>query len=189
MASLLRPWTSWAIAAAYAVAVALGFGPIANLPVVLLGLAFLWVSLRVGNRIVRRRVTWILQTSLFFLAMFSAIFALLSWLQSAGVGLEARVGVYLALCVPLGIGGCASLAMAVFGAGAVNPTLVLRSTVVYGAAISLLLFALNVITSVLVDSATKAFGLSDRFVAATLGALAGVLLQPFAKAIRNVLER
>ncbi len=186
---LLWPWTTWMIAGAYALAVALSLGLVADVPVVLLGLAFLRVSLRVGNRIVRRRVTWIIQTSLFFLAMFLAIYALLSWLESAGVKLETRAWVYVGLCVPLGIGGCASLAMAVFSAGAVNPSLVLRATVVYGAAISLLLFALNVITSVLVDSATNAFGLSDRLVAATFGALAGALLEPFARMLRRFLER
>ena len=189
LAWMLRPWVSWAVAGAYALANFWTRSVLADIPVVLLGLAFLRVYLRVGNKVVRRRVMWIVQTSFFFLAMFFAIYALLSLLQSAGAGAEARSWLYVVLCVPLGIGGCASLAMAVFGAGAVNPTLVLRSTVVYGATIGLLLFVLNVIASVAVDSATNAFGLNDRLVAATLGALAGLLLEPLAKVLRALLER
>lgn len=189
LAYLLKPWTSWALAGVYMLANVGALGGFAQIPIVLLGLAFLRVSMQVGNRILRRRVTWIVQTTLFFLAMFLVSFALQSLLRSAGVGVEVRSWIYVAYCVPLGLGGCSCLALAVFGAGAINPSLVLRSTVIYGAAISVLLFALNVIVSVLVDSATHAFGLSDRFVAATLGALAGLLLEPLARTLRSFANR
>jgi hypothetical protein len=189
LAYLLRPWVTWAIAAVYAIANFLVPGAFGQVPLILLGLAFVRVFLRVGNSIVRRRVTWIAQTTLFFLAMFFVSSILQSLLRSAGVGLEARAWVYVAYCVPLGVGGVVSIAMTVFGAGAVNPSLVVKSTVVYGTTISLLLFALNVISSLLVDSVTHAFGLNDRLVAATLGALAGLLLEPLAKVLRRLLER
>jgi hypothetical protein len=192
LAALLRPWASWAVTGLWMMTSILGspiVGALANVALILLGALFWRVHARVGNTTVRRRVTWILQTVLVFAMMYLVVSMLMTLLRAAGVGEEARSWVFIAYSVLLAIGGCGSMAMAVFGAGAFNPSLVVRGTVVYGASISLLLFALNVITSIAIDSATDAFGLSDRVVAATLGALAGLLLEPVARTLRHLLER
>ena len=192
LARLLNPWAPWALAGLWLVFSLVPnnlLGTLANVVHILLGGAFLRIHVRVGNAAVRSRVTWVLQAVLFFAMAYIVASTLMMLLRAAGLGLEARSWVFVAYSVFLAIGGCGSMAMAVFGAGAFNPSFVVRSTVVYGAAIGLLLFTLNVITSVLVDTAADAFGLSDRLVAATLGAIAGLLLEPLARALRRLLER
>jgi len=191
LAAVLRPWAAWAIVLLWLITTVLAerILQVATASVILLGAAFWRVHVRVGNSAVRSRVTWILQSVLVFAMMYIVSSALMALLKAGGVGIEARSWVFIVYSIVLAIGGCGSMAMAVFGAGAFNPSLAVRSTVVYGAAISLLLFALNVIASVLVDTAADAFGLSDRLVAATLGAIAGLLLEPVAKGLRRLLER
>ena len=192
LANLLTPWAPWAVAGLWlAVSVVSNsfVGTLANVVHILLGGAFLRIQIRVGNATVRRRVTWVLQAVLFFAMAYLVVSILMMLLRAAGVGPEARSWVFVAYSILLAIGGCGSMAMAVFGAGAFNPSLVVKSTVVYGAAISLLLFALNVTTSALVDGAADVLGLNDRLVAATLGAIAGLLLEPVARSLRRLVER
>lgn len=192
LAALLRSWASWALVAAWLALSLLPspwFTTVGAFLIVLLGAAYWRVHARVGNVTVRNRVTWLLQTAIAFAVLFIMISALMALLRAAGVSDDARAYVFIAYRVMLAIAGCGSLAMAVFSAGAFNPSFVVRGTVVYGAAVSLLLFALNIITSIAIDSATEAFGLSDRFVAATLGAIAGLLLEPVARTLRHLLER
>ena len=160
-----------------------------NLVVILVGGAYWYVRFRIGTLVERRRVTWLLQMVLVFAVLLVVAQSLSAYVSSAGGGENARAAIVVGNNLLAAIGGAGSLAMAVFRAGAVNPGLVVRTTVVYGATISVLLFALNVIVSVLVDRAADVLGLSDRVVAATLGALAGLAIEPLARRMRLLLVR
>lgn len=192
LASLLRPWAIWAVAAVWLLTTFIpGFldDAIGSVVIVALGAAFWRVHARTDNRTVRNRVTWLLQTAIAFAVLFLLISALMPLLRAAGVSQDARAYVFTFYRILLAIAGCGSLAMAAFSAGAFNPSFVVRSTVVYGVALSALLIALNITTSVIVDSAVEALGLSDRFVSAALGAAAGLLLEPLARFLRRLIER
>jgi hypothetical protein len=192
LAAGLRLWAPWVIAFVWVVGTIVAPPTIvkaSSLIVILIGAAYYYVRFRIGTNIDRSRVTWLLQMVLVFAVLYVVALSLRASLESAGAGENAGALVRIGYNVLAAIGGVGCLAMAVFSAGAFNPSLVVRSTVIYGAAFSLLLFALNVITSALVDAATDAFGLSDRFVAATLGAIAGLLLEPLAKGLRRLLTR
>ncbi len=192
LARLLVPWAMWAVAGAWTVAAVLlpwQLAALANVAVMALGAANWWFQVRSGSRAVRNRVGWLLHMVVAFAATYVVTLALLLLLESAGVGPASRPYLAIGYSMVLAIAGAGSLAMAVFGAGAFNPALVMRSTVIYGAAISLLLFALNVITGALVDVAAGALGIGDRLVAATLGAIAGLLLEPVARSLRRLSDR
>lgn len=192
LAVLLRPWAAWAVALGWLLGTLVtppSVWAATGLIIMLIGTANYYIRFRVGTEIDRRRVMWLLQLALTFAVLRIVQIALQAFLGMADAGENARAAISIGYNVLSAIAGVGCLGMAVFGAGAFNPSLVVRSTVVYGAAISLLLFALNVITSFLVDSAVDAFGLDDRIVAATLGALAGLLVEPIARALRRLLER
>lgn len=192
LAGLLRPWACWVIVGVWLATGPLTLRWITNaglVVVVLLGAAYWRIHLRAGSLKVRHRVIWLLQTAIVFAMLHAVMISLMALLRAGGVGPDEQAYVFVAYRILQAVGVCGSLAMAVFGAGAFNPSFVVRSTVVYGAAISLLLFAINVISSVAVDAAVGVLGLNDRFVAATLGAIAGLLLEPLAKFLRQVLER
>jgi hypothetical protein len=191
LASLLRPWAAWAIAVVW---FALTFVPIAavgtfaSIAVILLGAAYWYAHYRVGTPKARRRVMWVLQTASVFAMLYLIALAVNQLLDSSGAQ-ALRPYVAIGYNLVAAVAACGSLMMAVFGAGAVNPSLVVRTTVAYGAAITMLLSLLNVIVSVLVDSAVGALGLSDRLISAIFGALAGLMLEPVANWLRFLLER
>jgi hypothetical protein len=192
LAGLLRPWACWALVGAWLLPGRLSLKWMTNaglVIMVLLGAAYWRIHLRVGSAPVRNRVTWLLQTAIVFAMLHAVLISLMALLRGAGASQDEQAYVLVGYRILQAIGVCGSLGMAVFGAGAFNPSLVLRSTVVYGAAISLLLFVLNVISSVVVDIAVGALGLNDRLIAATLGAIAGLLLEPLARYFRRTLER
>jgi prepilin signal peptidase PulO-like enzyme (type II secretory pathway) len=93
---------------------------------------------------------------------------------------------YSAAATVFGI-GC--VAMAVFAAGAFNSALVVRATVAWAAAVTVLLFVINVLASALVDKTADALGISDRLLAAVLGTLAGLALNPLASRLREWAQR
>ena len=192
LAALLRPWAIWVLVGAWVCAMLLApdfATSVGSVVIVLLGAAYWRMHLWVGNATIRHRVTWLLQSALAFARLSLVISALMPLMRAAGANHEVGAYVLAFYRLLLAIAGCGSLAMAVFSAGAFNPSFVVRSTLAYGAAISLLLFALNIITSALVDIAVGALGLSDRLVAAALGTVAGLLLEPVAKILRRLLER
>lgn len=192
LVALLRSWAPWVLVGAWLATGQLPLKPVTQaglVVVVLLGAASWRVHLRVGRARVRHRVTWLLQTAIAYAVLSAVFIPLTALLRAGGADQDTQAYVFIAYRILQAIAVCGSLAMAVFGAGAFNPSFVVRSTVVYGAAISLLLFALNVISSVAVDTAVDALGLNDRLVAATLGAIAGLLLEPLARFFRRILER
>lgn len=185
----LRPWVPWLWSAAAAATVG---SPYLALPgqlcVVLLGAAYLHVRLRIGDDQERRQVSWFLQAALLaaILGVVGTAFsAILDSTDSEAV--RPFVAISFNYLSSVAIVGC--IYMAVFRAGAVNPDLIIRGTLVYGAAASLLLFAINVVLSVAVDSVVEIAGVSDRFLAGALGGLAGLAFEPLSRRLKALLDR
>jgi hypothetical protein len=188
MAWLLRPWAAWAAAGLWLAAALNPVTAVATTPpFIALGAAYWYIHFRIGTAKTRRQVTWFLQTAVIFVVLNLIALGLSQLLDAADAG-EARAYVAIVYYATASVACCGSVAMGVFGAGAVNPGLVVRATLIYGAATTLLLFVLNVIVSVAVDWAADALGVSDRVAAAALGSLAGLLLEPFAAALRKLLR-
>lgn len=185
LAALLVPWAAWVIGGIWALGIT---NPITELPVravhLLLGAAYWYVHYRVGTAKARRRIVWFMQLALVAVLMNVLTFTLNMLFASAGMS-EARSWLMIAHNAVLGLACSACIGMAVFAAGAVNPSLIVRATVIYGLAAALLLFLLNVILSETVEDAATALGISDRLAAAALGSIAGLALDNVVQLLRR----
>jgi hypothetical protein len=80
-------------------------------------------------------------------------------------------------------------AAAVFYAGAISPALIVRKTLVYGAAIALLLFLFAVVEIYVAHSIIHALHVDDRLGSAVLGAIFGLAFHPLKQRIEHFLKR
>lgn len=181
-------WIVWPAVLILAVAAAppaldLSMGPL----VVLLGAAYWYVHFRVGDDLERRQIVWFLQTALAFVVV-----AVLAAAANALLAAHELKPVRPLVAIVFNVGAAAViltfLFLAIFRAGAVNPDLIVRRTLVYAGAAALLLGVLNVIQSVLVDTAVDAFGIDDRLVAAVLGTAAGLAFEPLTRRLKRFFD-
>lgn len=192
LAKLLRPWITWVmVVSVSALAFFAPFGSavaVTRIALILVGVAYFHISFSSGDVIVRRKVLW------FLLAVLSVVI-----LSVISVGFRTTIGPSMGVetrsFVSLGINGASKLIMlacfstAVFYAGAISPTLVLRKTFVYGAAIALLLFTFSVLQDLTIDVLVEGFGVSGRFLDAILGTTLGLAFYPITKRVESLLAR
>ena len=79
--------------------------------------------------------------------------------------------------------------MAVFYAGAISPTFVLRKTFVYGATIAVFLFVFSVLQELIISSLVDNLGVSDGLVGAIFAALFGLAFYPVTRRIERLVRR
>jgi hypothetical protein len=192
LAVLLKPMALWPIVIALTpVATFFNgtlYGSAARLVILGLGATYFYKSYRTGDADVRRKVLW-------FLAMVIAAAALTIVAQAVrfvlGTGapetLRLVVGVSLFSLNSLAIIGC--LSAAVFYAGAMSPSLVIRKTVVYGATTALLLFVFATVEVFLHHQIVHLLDVTDTFASSLLGGAFGLTFHPVKHYFEHLLKR
>jgi hypothetical protein len=183
IAVLLRPASSWILGVMWATLAAAVQNAIPSLLVVVIGWIFYFIQWRIGSKIARRRLAWIMQAVL----VFGILFVVNALMDAAAVAHSHEFHWWKAIVQNLlaGFFGTGCLAMAVFAAGAFNSALIVRATVASAVVVAAVLFVINVLTTAFVDQLSEWMGLSDRLLVATLGTTAGLALTPFANWFRE----
>lgn len=186
----LSPWRVWASMLLLTQITWLGgdaLDAVISLLVVLLGAAYWHAQWAAGDDEQRRKVLWILQTALSF-----ALLSLIAMVLSALLTLEGARHLRAYVAIPFNftaaavVVGC--MAMAIFHAGAVSPELIIRRTLIYGLAVAIVMFVLEMGLHFLVDVTEEYFEISGKLVAAAFGALAGLAFEPVAHRIRKTID-
>jgi hypothetical protein len=192
LALLLRSWITWV----FVVSVTLlaffapfsGFFAAARIFLILVGIAYFHISFASGNPDVRRKVLWFL-VGVLAVALLSVVDLGVKVTIGTSFSSEIREFVSLGLDVTSTLVILACLSTALFYAGAVSPTLVLRKTVVYGAIVTVFLFAFSVFQDLVIDSLVEGLGVSDRFMGAIMATLFGLAFYPVARRAEKLLRR
>jgi hypothetical protein len=179
---LLHPVAGWTIGALWAGASVFVHSVLPSLMVITIGCFFFFVQWRIGSKMARRRVAWLMQAVLVFAILMGAQLTVDSFGPHSR---QFQLWNQIAFNAAADIFGVGCLAMAVFAAGTFNSALVVRATVAWAAAVAVLLFVINVLASALVDKLADAIGIGDRLLAATFGTIAGLALNPLASRLRN----
>ena len=159
-------------------------GEAIRLVIVLIGVLYFYVLYRSGDVETRRKVLWFFEAALatFVIGLLAeGVRAVLHDTGSPNLRVVLSVFIHSANCLALVI----FISAAVFYAGAISPTLVIRKTVIYGVTTALLLFTYATVEAFLVNLFVDVTGISDRFASALLGTLFGLAFHP----IKNRLER
>jgi hypothetical protein len=192
LAALLKPVVLWPIVIALGLVATFfegtPYGIAARLVILVLGTIFFYKSYRTGDADVRRKVLW-------FLAMVivEAAFTIVTQVVRLVLGSDAPetlrlvVGVSLFSLNSLAIVGC--LFAAVFYAGAISPSLVIRKTVVYGATTALLLFVFATVEVFLHHQIVHFLHVTDTFASSLLGGVFGLTFHPVKHYFEHLLKR
>jgi hypothetical protein len=159
-----------------------------RLMIVALGVIYFYVSYRSGNAESRRKVLWFLANAACAL-MFSLVgIAVRTVLGSSGSALL-RTVISVTLNSASHAAAIACVAAAVFYAGAISPTLVIRKTVVYGVSVALFLFAFASVEAFVAEHLVSALHVTDHFASAVIGGIFGLAFHPLRRRIEMVLEK
>jgi hypothetical protein len=180
LALLLRPAVLWPAAIVLSLAATLDqtiVATVARLAIIGLGLTYFYKSYRSGDIDVRRKVLW-------FLAMViaAAVLTLVSVAIKLALGdapperLRLVVGVTLVSLNELSILVCISAA--VFYAGAISPSLVIRKTVVYGLTSALLLFVFATVEVFIHHQLVHFLHVTDTLASSLIGGGFGLTFHP-----------
>jgi hypothetical protein len=159
-------------------------GEAIRLVIVLVGVLYFYVLYRSGDLETRRKVLWFFEAALatFVIGLLAeGVRAVLHDTGSPNLRVVLSVFIHSANYLAEVI----FISAAVFYAGAISPTLVIRKTVIYGVTTALLLFTYATVEAFLVNLFVDVTGISDRFASALLGTLFGLAFHP----IKNRLER
>jgi hypothetical protein len=189
---LLRPWAVWAVSA---IVIALSFvsgdedtGGIANIAVLLLGILFFYITFRSGNAQARAKVLWFMEAAVALLALIVILLGVRAVLGDTPAP-TLRASLSLVLTSLNGIVLTTCFAAAVFYAGAIDPALVVRRTLVIGTTVTVLLFAFAAIEHYLVHLLVHGIGVTDSIATAILGALFGYAFHPLKHRLEHFLKR
>lgn len=154
-----------------------------NLAVIGFGALGAWINYRTSDAAGRRRIVWILQAA--FLALAIAVLHASAEILGAAVGFElpASSQTWAGLLSRFGMIAC--FVLAIFWAGAIDPRLVLRKTVVYSASISILVFLFAVVENVVSGYLADRLGLRNDLVAAVAGAAVGLSFHPLREGLNR----
>jgi hypothetical protein len=153
-----------------------------------LGIVYFYKSYRSGDADVRRKVMWFLA-----MAIAAAVLTIITWTAKAALGDDApetvrlAVGVSLFALNMLAITLC--FAAAVFYAGAISPSLVIRKTVVYGLTTSLLLFVFATGEVFLHHQLVHWLHVTDTFASSLIGGVFGLTFHPVKHYFEHLLAR
>lgn len=189
---LLRPAVLWAVTIALSLTATLSSGTLlataARLCIIGLGITFFYKSYRTGDADTRRKVLWFLA-----MAIGAAVLTVVTAAAKLAMGenppeaLRLVVGVSLFALSSVVIFGC--VAAAVFYAGAITPTLVIRKTVVYGLTTSLLLFVFATVEVFLHHELVHLLHVTDTFASSMIGGAFGLTFHPVKHYFEHLLER
>jgi len=156
--------------------------------IVLMALIYFYIMYQTGNVETRRKVLWFFELTLALLVMNllrRGILAVLPYHSSETVRVIISA-VYYAAFASVQV---FCLCMAVFYAGAVSPTLVIRKTFVYGATAALLLFTYATFEAFVVNVLVDKLGVNDRFASALLGTVLALTFHPIKNRMEHALRR
>jgi hypothetical protein len=180
LATLLRPAALWPVVIVLSLLATFfdaTVAAVARLAIIGLGIAYFYKSYRSGDADVRRKVLWFLA-----MAIAAAVLTIVSWTAKLVLGdgapetLRLVVGVSLFSLNALAITVC--FAAAVFYAGAISPSLVIRKTVVYGLTTALLLFVFATVEVFLHHQIVHFLHVKDTFASSLIGGVFGLTFHP-----------
>ena len=160
-----------------------------RLTIVTLGIAYFYVSYRSDNDESRRKVLWFLAAAVCALAFDLIGIAVESVLKSAGGSAHLGAIISLTLDSAYRVALVACIAAAVFYAGAISPTLVIRKTLVYGVSVALFLFAFASVEAFVAEHLVDALHVTDHFASALIGGTFGLTFHPVKRWVERLLER
>ena len=163
-------------------------GEAIRLVIVLIGVLYFYVLYRSGDLETRRKVLWFFEAALatFVIGLLAeGVRAVLHDTGSPNLRVVLSVFIHSANCLAEVI----FISAAVFYAGAISPTLVIRKTVIYGVTTALLLFTYATVEAFLVNLFVDVTGISDRFASALLGTLFGLAFHPIKNRLDHALRR
>jgi hypothetical protein len=192
VSALLRPAWTWAYAAlltAIAVAPPLpSLQEAARLAVILSGVVFFYIRVRSDDRAAARRVLWFFAAALLALLLGMLRLGFVAALAPSMTA-NGRIFTWLLLYISEQLILVGGIVGAVFYAGAINPALVIRKTLVFGATAGALLFAFAIVQALIADALVDFFGVTDRLASAFMGTLLGLAFEPLRKRVERLLKR
>jgi hypothetical protein len=159
-----------------------------RLTIVLLGLLYFYVSYRSGDVETRAKVLWFFEAALATLVfglVYAGVRAVLHGSGSPTLSVVLSVLLYSVNFLAQVV----CISAAVFYAGAVSPTLVIRKTFVYGATAALLLFIYATVEAFIVNVLVDKLGVNDRFAGAFLGTVLALTFHPIKNRMDHALRR
>jgi hypothetical protein len=177
--ALLHPLAVWALILSLVLAshvLPRWFDAAIKISVVALGAAYWRAHWQVGNELQRRKVGWLLQSGLTYLALYFLGLAVFGAIGPGPSTFHTIVSLIFNLLSMILINLC--IVLAIFRAGAVNPALVVRRTFVYGVTAAMLTFGLEVGAHLVAETLKETLAISDRLQGAVLGTFAGLAFRP-----------
>jgi hypothetical protein len=192
LAALLRPAVLWPVSTVLGL-IATGLsGTMAatagRLGILGLAIAFFYISYRTGDADVRRKVLWFLAV-----AILTAVFTIVTAATKLVLGNDAPEN--LLLIVGVGLFSLNSLSIiccvfaAVFYAGAISPSLVIRKTVVYGLTTALLLFVFATVEVFIHHQLVHFLHVTDTLASSLIGGVFGLTFHPVKHYFEHLLQR
>ena len=188
----LRPSAVWALVAIPAILLEFIDSPVYAhvhwFVIVLMALIYFYINYRSGDADTRRKVLWFFELTLALLVMNllrHGIQAVLPNNTSETVRVLVSALYYAAYSVALVFCVC----MAVFYAGAISPTLVIRKTFVYGITVALLLFVYATAEAFVANLLVEKIGVSNSFANALLGTVLALAFHPIKNRMEHALKR
>ena len=156
--------------------------------VVVLGAVYFYISYRSGNAESRRKVLWFLAVTVGSLVIVLTGFAARAALaQANSETLQTIVSVTSNLLDSLISIAC--YIAAVFYAGAISPSLVIRKAVVYGAIVPLFLFGFAAVEAFFAEHVVAVLSITDHFASALIGGMFGLAFHPVKHRLEKLTER
>lgn len=145
------------------------------------------VNYQSSNALGRRKLFWVAQAVALSLliALLYASFRLLA--RALDVDLPASPGYWLEIVRDVAVLSC--LTIALFFAGSIDPTLVIRKTAVYALATTAAVFLFTVFENYVASEMASRLNLDDKVVASIGGAFVGLIFQPMREAINRLCMR
>jgi hypothetical protein len=164
---------------------------VTELTIVALGIIYFYVSYRSGDAESRRKVLWFLALAVCVAAFELIGVALRAMLGGSRVSASSQLRVIISVALNssfyLAEIGCTAAAL--FYAGAISPSLVIRKTVVYGLTIPLFLFGFATIEVFTAEHLVEALRITDHFASAMIGGVFGLAFHPVKQRVEKLLER
>jgi hypothetical protein len=192
LATLLRPAVLWPVTIVLGlIAEQMGgtiAAPAGRLGILGLAIAFFYINYRTGDADVRRKVLWFLAV-----AILAAVFTILAVAAKLVLGNDAPES--LRLIVGVGLFSLSSLSIiwcvfaAVFYAGAISPSLVIRKTVVYGLTTALLLFVFATVEVFIHHQLVHFLHVTDTLASSLIGGAFGLTFHPVKHYFEHLLLR
>lgn len=192
LAILLKPAVLWSVTIALSLAATQSTQPsvaaVARLVILVIGLVYFYKSYRTGDGDTRRKVLWFLA-----LAIAAAVLTVVAWAIKLALGEDAPEPLWLVIGVSvfalshLLIVGC--IAAAVFYAGAINPSLVIRKTVVYGMTTALLLFVFATVEVFIHHQLVHFLHVTDTLASSLIGGVFGLTFHPVKHYFEHLLAK